>query len=184
MFAVSTGIAVVGENTWSILEAKKKLNIEWDYGSNQNINSSNIRKSFLDAFGEKGQIVKSSGDFNSGYNNSNKKLEAIYEGSFLDHATMEPMNCTVKIENNSCELWLPTQDPAGAFEKARDITGFNKKNITIHTLKAGGGFGRRLAEDYVQEAVEVAMIHKGTVKVIRTREEDIKNGVYRPATHK
>ncbi len=182
VIAVSTGIAVVGKNTWAILEGQKKLKIEWDLGDNKNLNSTQISESLLNAFNKKGEVVKSTGNFDSSFKNSFKQLDVIYEGAYLDHATMEPMNCTVKIENNKCELWLPTQDPAGAFEEARTITGFNKKNITIHTLKAGGGFGRRLAEDYVKEAVEIAMIQKGTVKVIRTREEDIKNGVYRPAT--
>ncbi|MFC1593304.1 molybdopterin cofactor-binding domain-containing protein [Candidatus Neomarinimicrobiota bacterium] len=182
VFKISTGVAIVGKNTWSVIQGQKKLNINWDLGSNQGLNSTDIRNDFKSALEKHGKKIKTIGDFDTNYEKSYKQIEALYEGSFLDHATMEPMNCTVKIENNNCELWLPTQDPAGAFEEARNITGFKKKDITIHTLKAGGGFGRRLAEDYVREAVEIAMIQKGTVKVIRTREEDIKNGVYRPAT--
>jgi len=182
VFKISTGVAIVRENTWSILEGQKQLTIEWDYGNNKHLSSSNIKESFLNAFSEEGQIAKSTGDFKLSYNNSYKQLDVTYEGSYLDHATMEPMNCTVKIENDHCEMWVPTQDPAGAFEEAHGITGFQKKNIKIHTLKAGGGFGRRLAEDYVKEAVEIALIEKGIVKVIRTREGDIKNGIYRPAT--
>ncbi len=182
VFEISTGVAVVGKNTWSIIEGQKKMKIEWDYGDNINLSTENIKKSFKDALSKKGNKVKSNGDFLKGYKSSNKHIEAIYEGAYLDHATMEPMNCTVKIDGQNCELWVPTQDPAGAFKEAQKITGFSKKNIKIHTLKAGGGFGRRLAEDYVQEAVEITLIQKGTVKVIRTREDDIKNGVYRPAT--
>lgn len=182
IFEISTGVAVVGTDTWSVLEGKKKLKVDWDYGSNKNLNSVNIARTFKEALGKKGNKILSKGDFNSAFKGSSKRLEAIYEGAYLDHAPMEPMNCTVKIDGETCELWVPTQDPAGAFKEAKKITGYSKTNIKIHTLKAGGGFGRRLAEDYVKEAVEVALIQKGTVKVIRTREEDIKNGIYRPAT--
>ncbi len=182
VFEISSGIAIVGENTWSILEGQKKIKIDWDLGKNKYLDSKTISKIFKNALNKEGNIVLQKGDFNEGFNNSEHQLEAIYEAPYLDHATMEPMNCTVKIENGVCEVWVPTQDPAGAFEAARKITGFSKKNVKIYTLKAGGGFGRRLAEDYVVEAVEVALQVKKAVKVIRTREEDIKNGIYRPAT--
>jgi CO/xanthine dehydrogenase Mo-binding subunit len=182
VFQISTGIAIVGTDTWSVLEGQKKLKVDWNYGSNRSLNSKDITQTFTDAINKKGNKILSKGDFTSAIKESSKNLEALYEGAYLDHAPMEPMNCTVKIDNGSCELWVPTQDPSGAFNEAKKITGFSKNNIKIHTLKAGGGFGRRLAEDYVKEAVEVALIQKGTVKVIRTREEDIKNGIYRPAT--
>jgi len=179
---ISSGLAIIGDNTWSILEGYQKIKINWDYGDNEHLNSESISKQLKNSLSKKGKVVKQNGDFNEGYKNAKSRLEAIYDGSFLDHATMEPMNCTVKIENGTCEIWLATQDPAGAFKEAQTITKFPKKNIKIHTLKAGGGFGRRLAEDYVREAVEIALQVKTAVKVIRTREEDIKNGIYRPAT--
>ena len=182
VFQISNGIAIVGENTWSIIEGQKKIKIEWEPGDNKDLNSETISEIFKNALSKKSKIVLQKGDFHEGYNSSKHQLEAIYEAPYLDHATMEPMNCTVKIEDGKCEMWVPTQDPAGAFNEAQTITGFTKGNIKIHTLKAGGGFGRRLAEDYVTEAVEIAMQVDGTVKVIRTREEDIKNGTYRPAT--
>lgn len=182
VFQISSGIAIVGENTWSILEGQKKIKIDWNHGKNKNLDSATISKIFREALGKKGTNVLKKGDFYEGYNNSEHQLEAIYEAPYLDHATMEPMNCTVKIENGKCEMWVPTQDPAGAFEEARRITGFSKKNIKVNTLKSGGGFGRLHAVDYVRDAVEVAMQIKVVVKVIRTREEDIKNGTYRPAT--
>ena len=179
---ISSGVAIIGDSTWSVLEGQNKLKINWDYGNNEDLDSRLISETFKSALEKKGKIVKQNGDFTQGFKKSKYQLEAIYEGAYLDHATMEPMNCTVKIENNFCEMWVPTQDPAGAFEEAKKITGFPKRNIKIHTLKAGGGFGRRLAEDYISEAVEIAMQVNTPVKVVRTREEDIKNGVYRPAT--
>jgi CO/xanthine dehydrogenase Mo-binding subunit len=182
VFKISSGIAIVGKDTWSILEGQKKIKIEWLPGDNKDLNSETISETFKNALSKKSEIVLEKGDFTDEYNNSETRLEAIYEAPYLDHATMEPMNCTVRIENGVCEVWAPTQDPAGAFKDARKITGFSKKNVKIVTLKAGGGFGRRLAEDYVREAVEVAMQVQSVVKVIRTREEDIKNGIYRPAT--
>jgi isoquinoline 1-oxidoreductase beta subunit len=182
VFEISSGVAIVGENTWSVLQGKKKINIEWDPGNNKDLDSETISETFKNALSKKSEIVLEKGDFTDEYTNSETRLEAIYEAPYLDHATMEPMNCTVKIENGKCEMWVPTQNPAGAFSEAQKITGFPKENIRIHTLKAGGGFGRRLAADYVTEAVEIAMQVNSAVKVIRTREEDIKNGIYRPAT--
>ena len=182
VFKISSGIAIVGEDTWSILTGQKKIKIEWESGDNKDLNSETISEIFKNDLSKKSEIVLEKGDFNDSYNNSETRHEAIFEAPYLDHATMEPMNCTVKIENGKCEMWVPTQDPASAFNEAQKTTGFPKENIRIHTLKAGGGFGRRLEADYVTEAVEIAMQVNSAVKVIRTREEDIKNGIYRPAT--
>lgn len=182
IFEISSGIAIVGENTWSVLQGKNKINIEWAPGNNRNLDSATITEIFKNALSKKSEIVLEKGDFIDEYNKSRTHLEAVYEAPYLDHATMEPVNCTAKIENSFCEVWVPTQDPAGAFEEVRRITGFSKKNIKVITLKSGGGFGRLHAGDYVREAVEVAIQVDGAVKVIRTREEDIKNGTYRPAT--
>lgn len=182
IFEISSGIAIVGENTWSVLQGKKKIRIEWMPGNNKDLDSKAISETLKNALSKKSNIVLQKGDFASDYNNSETHIEAVYEAPYLDHATMEPVNCTAKIENGFCEVWVPTQDPAGAFEEVRKITGFPKKNIKIITLKSGGGFGRLHAVDYVRDAVEVAMQIKVVVKVIRTREEDIKNGTYRPAT--
>ena len=182
VFEISSGIAIIGENTWSVLQGKKKINIEWVPGNNTDLNSVTISEIFKNALSKKSEIVLEKGDFTDEYTNSETRLEAVYEAPYLDHATMEPVNCTAKIENGICEVWAPTQDPAGAFEEVRRITGFPKKNIKVNTLKSGGGFGRLHAVDFVREAVEVVMQVDGAVKVIRTREEDIKNGTYRPAT--
>ena len=182
VFEISSGIAIVGENTWSVLQGKNKINIEWVPGNNTDLDSTTISDIFKNALSKKSEIVLEKGDFTDEYNKSKTHLEAVYEAPYLDHATMEPVNCTAKIANGFCEVWAPTQDPAGAFEEVRRITGFPKKNIKVITLKSGGGFGRLHAVGYVREAVEVARHVNGAVKVIRTREEDIKNGTYRPAT--
>jgi len=182
VFKISSGIAIIGENTWSVLQGKKKINIEWVPGNNTDLDSTTISEIFKNALSKKSEIVLEKGDFTDEYNKSKTHIEAVYEAPYLDHATMEPVNCTAKIANGFCEVWAPTQDPAGAFEEVRRITGLPKKNIKVITLKSGGGFGRLHAVGYVREAVEVAMQVDGAVKVIRTREEDIKNGTYRPAT--
>ena len=129
VFEISSGIAIVGENTWSILEGQKKIKIDWDLGKNENLDSKTISKIFKNALSKEGKIVQQKGDFNEGFKTSEHQLEAIYEAPYLDHATMEPMNCSVKIKNGVCEVWVPTQDPAGAFEEAMRITGFSKKTF-------------------------------------------------------
>lgn len=96
---------------------------------------------------------------------------------------MEPLNCTAWIRDGICEVWAPTQNPGSAFDAAKRVTRFRKNSIRIHTLRMGGGFGRRLQSDFVKDAVEVAKQVKEPVKVIRTRGEDVQHGYYRPATY-
>ena len=176
---ISNGIAVIGRNTFSVFKGKNALKIAWDEGKNANLSSEGL---FWEAefyarnhTGEHIAISRGTPDTKGGH-----ALEAIYRGPFLAHATMEPMNCTASVTADKCEIWAPTQVQQRAQDFAAAACGLPKSSIVIHTTFLGGGFGRRLEADYVQEAVEVSKAIGAPVKVTWTREDDIQGDVYRP----
>jgi isoquinoline 1-oxidoreductase beta subunit len=180
--AISSGIAVVAEDTWSALQGRKALKITWDEGPNANLDSEAISKTLREAADQDGTVIRQDGDAMGALTKDSTKLEATYEVPYLDHAPMEPLNCTAHIKDSTCEIWAPTQNPAAAWEAAMEVTGFSPGAIQVHVLRPGGGFGRRLQSDFARDAVEIAQTLDVPVKLIRTREEDIQHGVYRPAT--
>lgn len=176
---ISNGVAVIGKNTFAAFKGKSALKIVWDEGKNANLSSEGL---FWEAefyarnhTGEHIAISRGTPDTKAGH-----ALEAIYCGPFLAHATMEPMNCTASVTADKCEIWAPTQVQQRAQDFAAAACGLPKSNIVIHTTFLGGGFGRRLEADYVQEAVEVSKAIGAPVKVTWTREDDIQGDVYRP----
>jgi isoquinoline 1-oxidoreductase beta subunit len=180
---ISSGIAVVAENTWAAIQGRKALDISWDKDTGLTIDSTQISNLFKESAGNPGSVIHSDGDHTQALKDSETVLQAEFEVPYLDYAPMEPMNCTALVKNGKCEIWAPTQNPGAAYPAARSVTGLPYESITVHTLRSGGGFGRRLQTDYVEDAVEVAMKVDGPVKVIRTRDEDIQHGIYRPATY-
>src|SRR5262249_31835684 len=129
-----------------------------------------------------GASVAESGDVTKGLAGAAQRLEARYEGPYLAHACMEPMNATVKIDPGRCEIWTGTQGQTRDQNGAADILGPPVEKVTLHTPFLGGGFGRRLARgaDYVTEAVHVAKAAGAPVKTVWTREDDTRGGNYRP----
>ncbi|MFH1853070.1 MAG: xanthine dehydrogenase family protein molybdopterin-binding subunit [Candidatus Neomarinimicrobiota bacterium] len=179
---ISSGIAVVATNTWAALEGRRALKVTWEAGPNAGLNSPDITAAFRSVLDGEAQPVETSGDADQAIKSAAKVISAEYEFPYLDHAPMEPVNCTAYIHDGICEVWVATQNPRAAFGHARYITGYANENIKVYTLRSGGGFGRRLQSDFVADAVEVARELGVPVKVFRTREEDIRHGIYRPAT--
>ena len=101
---------------------------------------------------------------------------------FLHHATMEPMNCTALVSDNSCEIWVPTQNQHDCMEAAKEVTGFSEEQIRIHTMMMGGSFGRKQTRDYVEQALIISKFIQKPVQVIWSREEDTQHGTYRPTS--
>jgi isoquinoline 1-oxidoreductase beta subunit len=180
---ISNGVAVVAENTWAAIQGRKALDITWDNNTGSSINSTDISNKLKEAVANSGSVIRNDGDHAQALKDSETVLQADFEVPYLDHAPMETMNCTARVKNGKCEIWAPTQNPGAAYPAAKKATGFPYESITVHTLRSGGGFGRRLQSDYVQDAVEVAMKVNHPVKVIRMRNEDIQHGFYRPATY-
>ncbi|MDH3942986.1 MAG: molybdopterin-dependent oxidoreductase, partial [Anaerolineae bacterium] len=158
---IENGIAVVAENTWQALQGREALQLTWSRGP-QNISSSN--------------------DANVGMVTLNGRMEGTYSIPHFAHAPMEPMNCTADVRADSCEVWAPTQDPADAKNTARRITGLLPDAVTVHVPFIGGGFGRRLDVDYVAEAVRISQAIDAPVKLLWTREDDIRHDHFHPRT--
>lgn len=172
-------VAVVGDHMWAAKQGLEALEITWDEGANSKINSKEIWE-HLRANSEKpGVIAKSVGDIAQGLA-TGERFDASYEMPLLAHATMEPLNCTVHVKPDSCEIWTGTQIMARVQSEAARTVGLPVEKVTVNQHMIGGGFGRRLEPDMVVTAVRIAQKVDGPVKVVWTREEDIQHDIYRP----
>ncbi|HEV8042051.1 MAG TPA: xanthine dehydrogenase family protein molybdopterin-binding subunit [Bryobacteraceae bacterium] len=183
VFAISNGVAVVADNTWSAMEGRKALEVQWDEGSNANASSASIRKLFVELAEKPGATARKEGDAEAGLAGAAKKIEAVYEAPYLAHAPMEPLNCVAHVRSDSCEVWASTQIQTAARGVAAKVTGLAPEKVQVHTMYLGGGFGRRGGSDYIAEAVEVAKAAGGPVKVTWSREDDLQHDTYRPASY-
>ncbi|PYP14801.1 MAG: twin-arginine translocation pathway signal protein [Gemmatimonadetes bacterium] len=176
-----SGVAVVADTYWQAVQGRQALQITWDEGANATLGDIPARLAVL--AGQSGVQARKDGDATAALAGAAKKIEAFYEVPFLHHATMEPMNCTAFAHADSCEVWAPTQNQTRAQEVAAEAAGVPVDKVRIHTTLLGGGFGRRLESDFVAEAVSISKAVNAPVKVIWSREDDMKHGFYRPATY-
>lgn len=177
---VSTGVAVVADNTWSAMEGRNALQITWDEGANSKNSSDAIRKLYQSRMEQTGVIARKDGDADGAMGGTAKKLEAVYEVPFLAHATMEPMNCAADVRADGCDIYAPTQFQTFAQMTGAKITGFKPEQVKIHTTYLGGGFGRRAELDFIIEAVELSKATGAPVQVTYSREDDMQHDFYRP----
>jgi CO/xanthine dehydrogenase Mo-binding subunit len=182
---VPQGIAVAGQTYWHARQGTTALTVEWDEGPNAGVSSKALREThhqLLQAPAQK--RVRSDGHADETLSAASKTLTAEYSAPFLAHATMEPQNATAHVTAVRCEVWAPTQSPAMARELAANLTQLPLAQVTVHQTWLGGGFGRRIGQDYVAEAVEVSKAIGAPVKVMWSREDDLRQAFYRPAaTH-
>jgi isoquinoline 1-oxidoreductase subunit beta len=172
-------VAVVGDHMWAAKKGLDALVIDWDEGPNARIGSKDIWENLRAASEKDGAVAKSEGDIAKGLATGDK-LEAAYELPFLAHATMEPLNATVHLKPDSCEIWTGTQIMTRVQSEAAKAAGLPVEKVIVNQHLIGGGFGRRLEPDMVVAAVRIAKQVDGPVKVVWTREEDIQHDVYRP----
>jgi len=172
-------VAVVGDHMYTAKKGLDALVITWDNGPNAQINSNDIWNDLRAASRKDGVIAKSVGDVAKGLTQGDR-YEGEYELPFLAHATMEPMNCTVRLTPGACEIWTGTQVMTRVQATAAKAAGVPIDKVTVHNHLLGGGFGRRLEADMVASAVRIAKEVDAPVKVIWTREEDIQHDIYRP----
>jgi isoquinoline 1-oxidoreductase beta subunit len=130
---------------------------------------------------EPGAVIRSDGDFDKAHAGAAKKIEAVYDVPFLAHATMEPVNCTAHVRGDSCELWAPTQIPGAAADSIASALGIPRDRVKVHVTFIGGGFGRRLIQDYAVEAALISRDAGAPVQVVWSREDDMRHDFYRPA---
>ncbi|PYU21690.1 MAG: twin-arginine translocation pathway signal protein [Acidobacteria bacterium] len=180
---ISSGVAVVADDTWTAMEARRALDVKWDEGPNAGATSETIRKLFAERASHPGHVARKDGDPETQIERAARKIEAVYEVPFLAHATMEPQNCTADVTAARCDVWAPTQNQTNAQKTAADITGLDLSKVFVHTTFLGGGFGRRFESDYVSDAVEVSKAVGKPVKVTWSREDDIQHDFYRTASY-
>lgn len=181
---IPNGVAVVAEHFWQAKTAAEALPVEWDVGANGTVSSATIHERLMKGADEDpGAKVRHEGDFDAAMAKAAKKIEAEYHAPFLDHATMEPMNCTVHMQGDRVRVWAPSQNAEGALAAAAEATGVPPQNVDVYLTYMGGGFGRRGRIDYVTQAATVAKhMAPRPVKLIWTREETTQHGFYRPVS--
>jgi len=172
-------VAVVGDHMWAAKQGLAALNIVWKSGPHAAVDTNEVWKQLRTAGDGEGVTAKAVGDATKALSQG-ERVEAEFELPFLAHATMEPLNATVHVKPDSCEVWVGTQVLARAQAVAAKVTGLPLEKVTVHNHLIGGGFGRRLDVDYVEVAVRIAQKVDGPVKIVWTREEDMQHDVYRP----
>jgi isoquinoline 1-oxidoreductase beta subunit len=173
-------VAVVADHMGAAKKGLAALQIEWDDGPHAKLDTAAIVRELEAATLNPGAVAQNIGDADKAMASAVTKLEATYQVPFLAHATMEPMNCTVHVRKDGCEIWVGSQALARVQAAAAKTAGLPLDKVTVHNHLIGGGFGRRLEADGVARAVEIAKQVDGPVKVVWTREEDIQHDMYRP----
>lgn len=173
-------VAVVADHMGAAKKGLAALAIEWDNGPHANLSTEDIAREYAAALQNPGAVAESHGDVQGALAKNATKVTAHYEVPFLAHAALEPMNCTVHVRKDGCEIWVGNQVLGRAQATAAQVTGLPLDKITVHNHLIGGGFGRRLEIDGVTRAVQIAKQVDGPVKVVWTREEDIQHDMYRP----
>ncbi|MGF1510746.1 MAG: molybdopterin cofactor-binding domain-containing protein [Myxococcota bacterium] len=180
VFEISTGVAVVADRTYRARRAADTVKVAW---SESDFSTETMWRRYVETIdhgpgssaryeGQPEQILKAEGG----------RVEAEYRLPFLNHATMEPQNCTATVRSDACEIWVPTQAPLQCALQAREVTGLPLESISVHQTLLGGGFGRRGEVDFVREAVEIAKKRGRPVRVQWSREDDVQHDFYRPAS--
>ena len=179
-----SAVAVVADSVWGAMEGRRVLSVNWDDGPNKDLNTASVMASLKQTAAKKGASLYSVGDVAKA---KGRRITAEYQLPFMAHAPMEPGNCTANYSGSACELWAPTQVPQDCRDSVAQAVGLDPDQVKVNVTLMGGGFGRRLEHDY---ALEAALVSKaifdskigGPVKVIWTREDDMRFSTYRPAS--
>jgi isoquinoline 1-oxidoreductase subunit beta len=176
---IENAVAVVGDHFWAAKQGLDALDIEWDAGANGALTTQDIRNALAEqSKNGKAIVAREVGSVPAG-----KLIEAVYQLPMLGHATMEPLNATVHVTADKCEIWTGTQVPTRCVALAAKVTGISADKVVLHNQYLGGGFGRRLEEDVVGQAAAFAKQVPYPLKVIWTREEDMRQDIVRPMYH-
>ena len=177
---IDEAVAVVADHMWAAKKGLKATATQWDDGANATVDSASLIRQLEEASKQPGVVARNEGDAETALAGAAQRIEAIYQLPFLAHAAMEPMNCTVHLRKDGCDIWVGTQAPTLTQAMVAELTGLPKDAVKIHNHLLGGGFGRRLDADGTMLAVKIAQQVNGPVKVVWSREEDIQHDMYRP----
>ena len=173
------GVAIVANNTWAAIQAKRALNVEWEETEASTDSWSKAIQEAERLRHESGPRVVDTGDVDSAFENSVKQASGFYRYAFASHAQLEPQNCTASFSDGKLELWAPTQTPGAAIMSAANVVGIQPTNVTLHQTRCGGGFGRRLYNDFTCESAAIAKRAGVPIKLQWTREDDMAYDLYR-----
>jgi len=175
------GVVIIANSTWAAFQAKKKLKVEWDETSAAKDSWTDLSKQAKELSKQQGaEKVKEAGNVEQAFAAAKKTVEGFYTYPFVSHAPLEPMNCTAWYRDGALEFWAPTQMPTAALRLVSTACGVPAEKITINQTRIGGGFGRRLMNDYMCEVGMIAKKVNGPVKLVWTREDDMTHDFYRP----
>jgi len=177
---LDNAVAAVADDTWAARKALAAAAIQWDDGPNGQVSTAEVIRQLEEASAQSGAVARHDGEPDRAMASAARVVEAVYQVPFLAHAAMEPMNCTVHMHKDSCDIWVGTQVPTLTQVQVAELTGLPKSAVRVHNQYLGGGFGRRLEPDGNLLAVRIAQHVDGPVKVIWSREEDIQHDMYRP----
>jgi len=177
---VPSGMAVLADTIDQAWKGRDALKPVWQSEGYPGLSTGSLQREFLSRLDTAGIVARNDGDAKRAFEESGRKIEAVYQLPYLSHATMEPMNCTVDVRNNGCDIWVPTQNQTGVQAAAVQITGLKPEQVHVHTTYLGGGFGRRFERDFVEEALLLSVSTGKAVKLVWTREEDMQHDFYRP----
>jgi isoquinoline 1-oxidoreductase beta subunit len=174
-------VAVVAANTWAAMQGRNALAIEWKPGQYRDESTESLAGQLRAGLDAQEYWNSTNTHLNPDAVAAAKRIQSDYEFPFLAHATMEPMNITVRLNDGRCEIWSPTQTGGGTQEKAAKILGIDKRDVTVHVTFMGGGLGRRFGSPYDHQALQIARRIQQPVQLVWTREDDFTHDRYRPA---
>lgn len=177
-FGALGGVAVIATNTWAAFKGKEALKIEWNYGDNKNYDSEKYMNQITANVHKQGKVGKDKGNVNKAFKNANKIIESTFQLPHLSHAPMEVPNAVAWVQEDTCEVWAPTQAPQSTRKEVIDYLKTTEDKVTINVTLLGGGFGRKSKPDYIVEAVIISKTINAPVQVVWSREDDIKHGYY------
>ena len=179
---VPSGVAVIADHFWAAQQGRDALEVDWDPGPGAEFSTDGYLGTLRDLVRRRGEPAADHGNADAALAGAARRIDAQYELPYLAHAPMEPLNATVRIAPDACEIWTGTQSQTADQKAAAEILGLAPEKVAIHTMFLGGGFGRRaaLGQDFVREAVEVARAAGAPVKTVWTRDDDLRGGRYRP----
>lgn len=180
---LSSGVAIVAKSTWQAIDARKALKIDWDTSKASTDSWTEIRALAERAAEHDGADVSiDQGDVDAAFKKSQDLVQSFYSTDFVSHAQLEPQNCVAHYQGDTLEVWAPTQTPASVPATLSELTGLPVKDILVHQIRSGGGFGRRLSNEYVHEAALISQKVKAPVKLQWTREDDMAFDYFRVGT--
>jgi len=180
---LANGVAVLADDSWAAIKGRRALKVEWKQGPYADESSASLDRQCTELLKGKGMACREDGDFDAAREAADQVVEAVYRVPYVSHCPLEPQNACVHVEADRVRIIAPMQSPSGASRMANRITGVDRMKIEVQMTRVGGGFGRRLSNDFVAEAVKLSKLSGKPIRLLWTREDDMRHDFYRPFGH-